>query len=260
MVKKLISVFLAAVFAVTGLTVSAGAEYVNYEYLWGNDLYDMLGLIRSNAEFLDVTNKNVMEDQYLNRMKASGSLTVFSPYKFTLKKKDTISVEVETSKDFITSGLCAFIYNEDLEMYYDFTDFYFTRSSKFGKTSFSFEVENLPKGKYYMVLTGTSDTKGKLKFEFTAEKSLEDKPKVTATALGDGKVKLKWKKIKGATKYRISKLVSGKYKTIKKSTKKTSYTVTGLTKRNSYKFAVQAYVNGNWTTLSLTDAVEIKAQ
>lgn len=251
---------LAAVMTVTGLTVPAGAASNEREILWGYDLYDLLGLVRSNSVLLDVTNKNVMEGQRLNRMKASGSLTFFAPYKFTLKKKDTIEVSGEVVKAFKTSGMSVFVFDEDMEtMYYTNEDFTFKKTSNFDSSKFSFSVK-LPKGKYYMIFVGSSDTEGDFSFTFTAKKSLEKKPKVTATALGSGKVKLKWGKIKGATKYRVSKLVSGKYKTIKKSTTKTSYTVTGLTKKNSYKFAVQAYVNGKWTTLSLSEAVEIKAE
>lgn len=260
MLKKLISMFLAAVIAVTGLTVSAGAYSIEYDIFLNYNRYDLLGLVRSSASSLDVTNKNVMEDQTLNRVISSGSSTVFAPYKFTLKQKDSITVEVETAKNFVTNGLCAFVFDENDVMYYDFNDFYFTKSSKFETNKFSFTVKDLPKGKYYMVIAAAPYTKGGFTLTFTAENSLEQKPQVTATALGDGKVKLKWKKIPGATKYRISKLVSGKYKTVKKSTKKTSYTVTGLSKRNIYKFAVQAYVNGKWTTLSPSEAVEIKAE
>lgn len=260
MVKKLISMFLAAVIAVTGLTVSASAAVNEREILWGYDLYDMLGLVRSNSTYLDVTNKNVLEGQRLDRMKASGSNLVFAPYKFTLKKKDTIKVEGETVKAFTTKGMGVFIFDEDMKkMYYTDEDFIFKKITNFDDSDFSFSVE-LPKGKYYMIFVGTSDTKGDFSFTFTAKKSLEKKPQVTATALGNGKVKLKWKKVEGATKYRVSKVVAGKFKTIKKSTKKTTYTVSGLTKRNSYKFGVQAYVNGKWTTISLPEAIEIKAE
>lgn len=275
MVKKLISVFLAAVITVTGLTVSASAAANEYEILWGYDLYDLLGLVRSNSTYFDVTNKNDLNGQRLNKMKASGSNLVFAPYKFTLKKSDTIQVDCEVVKAFYTSGLGVFIFDEDMDdMYYLdkeylYDPYYiypyanrnliFRKTSNFDSTKFSFSID-LPKGKYYMIFVGSSDTKGDFSISFTAKKSLEKKPQVTATALGDGKVKLKWKKVEGATKYRVCKVVAGKFKTIKKSTKKTTYTVTGLTKRNSYKFGVQAYVNGKWTTINLPEAIEIKAE
>lgn len=260
MVKKLISMFLAAVIAATTLTATANAAVNEREILREYDFYDLLGLMRSNAINLDVTNKNILEGQTLNKMKASGSTLVFAPYKFTLKKKDTIKVKGETVKAFTTKGMGVFIFDEDMKkMYYTDEDFIFKKTSKFDGCDFSFSTE-LPKGKYYMIFVGTPDTKGDFSINFTAKKSLEKKPQVTATALGKGKVKLKWKKIEGATKYRISKVVAGKFKTIKKSTTKTSYTVTGLTKRNSYSFAVQAYVNGKWTSISLSEAIEIKAE
>lgn len=259
MVKKLISLFLAAVIAATALTSTASAAVNEREILWGYDLYDLLGLVRSNSTQLDVTNKNVLEEQRLDRMKASGSMTVFAPYKFTLKKKDTIKVEGTTVKAFKTSGMCVFIFDEDMEeIYFTEDDFLYKKTSNFDKSDFSFSTE-LPKGKYYMIFVGSSDTKGDFSFEFTAKKSLEKKPKVTAAAAGKGKIKLTWKKVKGATKYRVCKVVAGKFKTIKKSTTKTSYTVSGLVKGNSYKFAVQAYVNGKWTSISLPEAVEAKA-
>ncbi len=260
MVKKLISVFLAAVIAVTGLTVSASAYNIEWEIFMTYKAYELLGLVRANSTDLDVTNHNVLEDQVFNRIKASGSLTVFAPYRFTLKQKDTIEVTVKTTKDFISNGVCAFVFDSDDQMFYDYNDSYFVKTSKFDSNTYTFTVEDLPKGRYYLIFAGASNTKGKFTLDFTAKKSLEDKPKVTATALGNEKVKLKWKKIEGATKYRICKLVGGKFKTIKKSTKKTSYTVTGLTKGNIYNFGVQAYVNGKWTTLTLKEAVDIKVE
>lgn len=77
--EKIISMLLAAVIAVTGLTIPAGAAANEREILWGYDLYDLLGLVRSNSVLLDVTNKNVMEGQRLNRMKAWEALPFSRP-------------------------------------------------------------------------------------------------------------------------------------------------------------------------------------
>ena len=101
---------------------------------------------------------------------------------------------------------------------------------------------------------------GRQRREQLAEKSVEKKPVVSYTASGSGKVKLKWTKVKGATKYRVCKLVGNTYTTVKKSTKKNSYTITGLTAGNVYKYGVKAYVNGKWTSLSVAEAISVQAK
>lgn len=262
--KKILSVILAAVMLISATVIPASAYTYNFVYgkeiFAGYDIYDLLDYAKPNSLKLDVTNHVILEKQGFNRIKNTGSSTAFAPYKFTLKKKDTITVKGTVAKLFETAysgnGVCVFIFNDDDEMFYDANDFWFTRSSKYDTRNFEFSV-TLPKGNYYMIFATGSGTKGDFELDFTAKKSLEKKPKVSYTVKSNGNVKLSWTKVKGATKYRICKLVGSKYKTVKKSTKKTSYTIKGLTKGNVYQYGVKAYVNGKWTSLSIEEAITV---
>lgn len=265
--KKLLCAVLAVITFITATVIPAGA----YSYIYGDeifqgyDLYDLLGFARPGAVELDLTNKTSLENQGFSRLRGSASTACFAPYKFTLKKKDTITVEGTVSKDFLTkgyyNGVCAFLFDgSDETMYVTPNDLWFERSSKYDGRTFSFSA-TLPKGTYYLIFATGKSTVGDFDLEITAPNTIESKPKLTCTALGNGKVKLKWTKVKGATKYRVSKLSStGKYTVIKKSTKKTKYTVSKLVPKNIYKYGVQAYVNGKWTSLSAAEAVSVTAE
>lgn len=266
--KKFLSAVLAVIMLVTATAIPASAatylEQYGYEVFGNYDIFDLLGFARSNATQLDVTNHNVLDHQGFNRIKGSGSSACFAPYKFRLKKKDNVSIEVTVAKNFETkgyyNGVCAFLFDADDNMYFDANDLWYTKSSKFDSRTFSFNVDNLPKGNYYLIFATGGSTVGDFTLDFTAENSVETKPVLSYTTKGDGKVKLTWTKVKGATKYRVCKLVGNKYTTVKKSTKKTSYTVTGLTAGNMYKYGIKAYVNGKWTSLSVAEAVTVQAK
>ena len=74
---------------------------------------------------------------------------------------------------------------------------------------------------------------------------------------GNGKVTLSWEPVPGATKYAIAiKLSSGKFKTYTYDCTDTTYTVEGLTNGHSYKFLVQAYIDGKWSKFGNEDLVE----
>lgn len=75
-----------------------------------------------------------------------------------------------------------------------------------------------------------------------------------------GKITVKWTKVEGATKYQVVKYVDGKEVVVKKSTKKTSYTVKGEKKGTECTFAVKAYVNKKWTKVTDSDKATIKAK
>ncbi|MCR4780119.1 MAG: cellulase family glycosylhydrolase [Ruminiclostridium sp.] len=85
-------------------------------------------------------------------------------------------------------------------------------------------------------------------------------PKVTAKSTAAGKVTLSWDKVEGATKYAVYQYVDGAYKSVKSKVTKTTYTIKGLTSGSTYRFAVRAYVNGKWTTLTSKDSVKIKVK
>lgn len=265
--KKFLSVILAAVMLIAATAIPASAYTYTYNFVYGKeifagfDIYELLNYAKSNAVSLDVTNHIDMEKQTFNRIKGTGSSIAFAPYKFKLKKKDTITVKGTVAKLFDTTylgnGVCVFLFNDDDVMYYDANDFWFTRNSKYESREFEFTVEDLPKGNYYMIFATGGSTKGDFELDFKAEKSVEKKPVVSYTVKSNGNVKLSWKKVKGATKYRVCKLVGSTYKTVKKSTKKTSYTIKGLTTGNVYQYGVKAYVNGKWTSLSAAEATTI---
>lgn len=78
--------------------------------------------------------------------------------------------------------------------------------------------------------------------------TVKAQPKVKSVT--SSTVNLSWSKIKGAGGYYIYKSVDGKWKKLS-DTKKTAYTVKGLTASESYKFAVRHYtVKNNKKTLA----------
>lgn len=86
--------------------------------------------------------------------------------------------------------------------------------------------------------------------------------KVTAATTAST-VKLSWSKVKKATGYKVYKREDGKWKAVKTVKSGTTYTVTGLTAKESYKFAVRAYrkYNGKtyWSSKYKSVTAETKA-
>ena len=81
------------------------------------------------------------------------------------------------------------------------------------------------------------------------------KPVVSATVLDDGYIRLKWKKVKGAERYRVYRVKDNDRKQIAE-TRKTSVKI--RTKRSGeYKYAVSAKVNGKWTVIKPADVVTV---
>ena len=72
-------------------------------------------------------------------------------------------------------------------------------------------------------------------------------PVVTVTA-GNKQVKLTWQAVAGATKYALSSYENGKYNEINYNITDTSGIIPNLTNGKTYKFLVQAYVNGTWSS------------
>ena len=67
---------------------------------------------------------------------------------------------------------------------------------------------------------------------------------VKATALDNCKVKLSWNKVSGAGGYVVYKNVDGEWKKVK-STTSTSYTVSNLSAKTTYKFLVKTYLKAS---------------
>lgn len=82
-------------------------------------------------------------------------------------------------------------------------------------------------------------------------KKTPTKPAITVSSK-KGKITIKWDKVEGATKYKVVEYVNKKAKALK-TTKKTSYSISGRTKGEKYTFAVKAYVNGKWTKIASSD-------
>ena len=124
-------------------------------------------------------------------------------------------------------------------------------------TGTSYTVRRLTNGKTYKFLVqayvsgkwSSSDTKYLVSaIPGTTSSGV---PVVTATP-GNGTVTLKWNMVSGATKYAISIYENGNYIEEDYNVTDTSYTVRRLTNGKTYKFLVQAYVNGKWSSSSTT--------
>lgn len=82
----------------------------------------------------------------------------------------------------------------------------------------------------------------------------EDKPKITEAVAGDGQVSLTWTPIEDAENYAVYQYLNKKW-ILSDTTEDTSITINDLTNGVQYGFAVKAYVNGKWTSVSSEDIV-----
>ena len=80
------------------------------------------------------------------------------------------------------------------------------------------------------------------------------KPKITKAAGQNGQVALNWTAVSGATQYGVYYTVGGKWYNAGTATGTGMY-VRNLTNGTKYGFAVKAYVNGAWTSISSSDIV-----
>ena len=80
------------------------------------------------------------------------------------------------------------------------------------------------------------------------------KPVITKAQAQDGQVALNWTTVSGATNYAVYTYVNGKWAVAGYRTAAGMY-VTGLTNGVKYGFAVKAYVNGTWSSISSSDIV-----
>lgn len=113
--------------------------------------------------------------------------------------------------------------------------------------SVKYASESKLPGRYTVAVTLKGDYDGSEKLSFTVYP--EKTSKVTA-ACTDTEIKLTWKKVTGATGYRVYQYNSstGKYKALKTLTG-TSYTVKNLKGGRKYKFAVKTYTKTEGETL-----------
>ncbi len=67
---------------------------------------------------------------------------------------------------------------------------------------------------------------------------------------------LSWNQIPGAERYAVALKTGNSYKTYSLDVKESSYLVSGLNPGNTYRFLVQAFVNGRWSSSSDTNLCE----
>ena len=79
-------------------------------------------------------------------------------------------------------------------------------------------------------------------------------PSITSITAGSGKVDLSWSSVSGATNYAVYYTANGKWYNAGTTTA-LKMTVSGLTGGTRYGFAVKAYLNGTWTSVSSSDIV-----
>ena len=84
------------------------------------------------------------------------------------------------------------------------------------------------------------------------------KPVLKATTK-NGTITLKWSAVNNATEYRVVKYTNDEWKLVKE-TSKLSQTIRGLNSGKTYKYAVQAKVNGKWTSIGTTSTATVKVK
>lgn len=81
-----------------------------------------------------------------------------------------------------------------------------------------------------------------------------NKPKITKVTPDNGQVTLSWSGVSGATNYAVYSVINGQWQN-HGYTRNGYMTVTGLANGIRYGFAVKAYVNGAWTSVTSSDIV-----
>ncbi|MBP1535371.1 MAG: hypothetical protein IK999_14795 [Ruminococcus sp.] len=126
-------------------------------------------------------------------------------------------------------------------------------------TSYTFRSAENGKNYKFMVrysidgeVSGVNDS---FKIAVSVKKSAA-KPIVTASAK-DGKVTLKWNAVEGASQYAVYRVTNGNLKKV--TTTAETYAVIKQ-KPTDKGYAVKAYVNGKWKTVSKSDIVTRKAE
>lgn len=151
--------------------------------------------------------------------------------------------------------------------------FYWNDNSKGNNTSngtiatISFKVKpEAAPGSYNLTLSGSAAdiynaSRTRVKFNYgTGRVNVTDNPALKNPTVsytpGDSSVKLSWTSVPTAQKYAVVAYLNGNWKTLAEGNTNT-YTVRGLTAGNQYKVAVLAYVYGGWNTRDFSKAIYV---
>ena len=127
------------------------------------------------------------------------------------------------------------------------------------RTATGMYVRNLTNGTKYgfavkAYVNGTWSSVSTSDIVYATPVSAAAKPVITKAQGQDGQVALNWTSVSGATNYAVYTYLNGKWSVAGYRTATGMY-VTGLTNGTTYGFAVKAYVNGAWTSVSSSDIV-----
>ena len=84
------------------------------------------------------------------------------------------------------------------------------------------------------------------------------KPIASLTA-NEGSITIEWSKVENAEMYKVFKYVNGKLRLVTETTKR-AIRITGTKAGKEYSYAVKAYVDGKWTTVSTSDIATVTAK
>lgn len=133
-------------------------------------------------------------------------------------------------------------------------------SSSFNYSSSSSAAKVDPTGNVTVAGGGTAiitaaTKKGRLSVSDTLTSTAPSlTPSITSITAGSGKVDLSWSSVSGAANYAVYYIANGKWYNAGTTTA-LKMTVSGLTGGTRYGFAVKAYLNGTWTSVSSSDIV-----
>ena len=166
-------------------------------------------------------------------------------YKFTISKKMAINLSfthAQTGKN--TNGWSLYVFDQNWNRKY--------YSASLGNLNTNHKF-TLDPGTYYLDVSGTHRENGyQYAFQLTETVNVS-KVTIKKISTKSKKVTLKWKKVSGASGYKVYMATSknGKYKKVATvaNGNKLTYTKKGLKKKKKYYFKVRAYTNFNTGTV-----------
>lgn len=81
------------------------------------------------------------------------------------------------------------------------------------------------------------------------------KPRLVVSPADDGALTLSWDRVPGATRYAVAMGIGSTWKTYTYNYTGTSFALSGLTPQQPYRFLVQAFVDGRWSSFDEDDVV-----